>query len=455
MKEKGINNLKLKVISIFLAFFIWLIVVNVSNPEVARSREVPLDILNEQVLTDAKRTYEIIGKNTVTVYYDVRTRDEYKIRTTDFSAYVDLAELYDVTGSVQVKVDVLNNKELIKNAEAKPGVVRVETEELQTKSFELTASTDRNVAEGYALNQIALSPSEITVTGPVSKVGLISYAGVELKLNGISEDSSGEVEPVFYDANGNKLEISDRIQVNTSEVQYQVMISKIKSLPLDFEVSGRVAGGYRFTGVGCDTKSVSVTGPKSSLASLNKITVPASVLNLDGATEDKVCTVNLQDYLPEGVYIVGTESSMAEVRLRVEKLVTKDIMLSEKDIVKEGVSEDYVYRYTPFRVTVTVQGLKEDLDALDGEDLNASVNLTGLTEGTHTVNLGFAESSVYDIVSHSDFQVEISRRAGALERPAEGSEAEGEETEGEAEGSAESHEAESETAAGIQNQSAG
>ena len=51
MKEKLINNLGLKILSCFLAFFMWLIVVNVSNPEVTGSKEVPLEIVNEQVLT--------------------------------------------------------------------------------------------------------------------------------------------------------------------------------------------------------------------------------------------------------------------------------------------------------------------------------------------------------------------------------------------------------------------
>ena len=35
MKEKLTNNLGLKIISVFLAFFVWLAVVNISNPEVS------------------------------------------------------------------------------------------------------------------------------------------------------------------------------------------------------------------------------------------------------------------------------------------------------------------------------------------------------------------------------------------------------------------------------------
>lgn len=425
MKEKGINNLKLKILSVFLAFLIWLVVVNVSNPEVVRSKEVPLEILNEQVLTDAKRTYEISGKNTVTVSYDVRTRDEYKIRTTDFGAYIDLADLYDVTGAVQVKVDVLNNKELIKNAVAKPGVVRVETEELQTKSFELAAVTDGKEADGYALNHIALSPDTITVKGPVSKVGLISYAGVEIKKSGISEDTTGITAPVFYDANGNNLEISDRIQVNTSEIEYRLTVSKIKSLPLDFEVSGKPANNYRFTGVECTRKNVAVVGSKSALASLNKVTVPASELNLDGATADCVFTVDLRKYLPEGVTIIGSESAEAEVRLRVEKLVTKDIMLTENDIRKDGFSENYNYQLRPFRFPVTVQGLKDDMDTLRGADLGAELNLAGLEPGVYSGRLEFPENDDFKILTQPEFQIEISHKAGVLESPSTGSEDEG------------------------------
>lgn len=77
------------------------------------------------------------------------SKDAYKIRSSDFRAYVDLAELYDVTGSVQVKIEVLNNKELISNAESRPGVVRIQTEELQSKQFSLIMNTYGNLAEDY------------------------------------------------------------------------------------------------------------------------------------------------------------------------------------------------------------------------------------------------------------------------------------------------------------------
>ncbi len=416
---KEINNRKLKILSIFLAFFIWLTVVNVSNPEVEGKREVPLEIVNANVLTDAKRAYEINGKSTVTVYYGVRTRDEYKIRSSDFRAYVDLAELYDVTGSVPVKVEVLNNRELIDSAEAKPGVVRVKTEELQTKVFNLAVEPEGQAAEGYALNGVTLTPSSITVQGPVSKVGLISYAGVEMSLAGATDNLKGVTTPVFYDANGNDLVISG-ISVNTDKIHYELIINKVKEIPLDFEVSGTVADGYRFTGVECDTRNISILGLKSNLASINKITIPASELNVNGATADRVVTVDIRDHLPEGVEIVGSIQPEVEILLKVEKLVDRAVSLSARDVVLENASDHYNYRFMPSRVEVVVQGLAEDLEQVDGADLGAAVDVSGMEIGPHTGILEFENNGVFDILSVEEFQVDVTSKVGAVEDRTEG-----------------------------------
>ena len=79
MKERLTNNLGLKILSVVIAVFMWLIMVNVSNPLVSDSQEVTVDMINAEVLEKSNLTYEIIGKKTVTISYEVRIRDRYKI----------------------------------------------------------------------------------------------------------------------------------------------------------------------------------------------------------------------------------------------------------------------------------------------------------------------------------------------------------------------------------------
>lgn len=416
MKEKLLNNLGLKILSIFVAFFVWLVVMNVSNPLTSGSKEVPLETVNGQVLTAANRAYEINGKSTVTVNYRVRTRDAYRIKSSDFRAYVDLAELYSVTGSVEVKVEILSNKELISEITTKPGVVRVQTEELQSKPFELQTKITGHAAEGYSDGKVELTPATITVEGPVSQVGMISYMGVELNVDGAASDLTGTAKPRFYDANGNELsDIGERITVDTGEISYRVAINKVKSLPLDFEVTGTVAPGYQYTGVECSSRDVKVTGLKTNLADVNKITIPASELNINRAASDVVVTVDLRDYLPEGVELAESQNPSVEIRLKVEKLVNRTIILMDEEIEQKNPSEDYHYRFIPEKMEVVVQGLSEDLESLNGSDLGASVNLADLGPGMHSAVVEFEPDAAFTIVSSSELQIDVVQSADVLE----------------------------------------
>ncbi len=416
MKEKLLNNLGLKILSIFVAFFVWLVVMNVSNPLTSGSKEVPLETVNGQVLTAANRAYEINGKSTVTVNYRVRTRDAYRIKASDFRAYVDLAELYSVTGSVEVKVEILSNKELISEITTKPGVVRVQTEELQSKPFELQTKITGHAAEGYSDGKVELTPATITVEGPVSQVGMISYMGVELNVDGAASDLTGTAKPRFYDANGNELsDIGDRITVDIEEISYRVAINKVKNLPLDFEVTGTVAPGYQYTGVECSSRDVKVTGLKTNLADVNKITIPASELNINRAASDVVVTVDLRDYLPEGVELAESQNPSVEIRLKVEKLVNRTIILMDEEIEQKNPSEDYHYRFIPEKMEVVVQGLSEDLESLNGSDLGASVNLADLGPGMHSAVVEFEPDAAFTIVSSSELQIDVVQSADVLE----------------------------------------
>ena len=101
MKEKLTNNLAIKLIALFCAFFVWLAVVNVANPIKVSTREVPVTITNDQVLEQADLAYDVVGKKTAVISFKIRTKDDYKVKASDFNAYADLSEMYDVTGTSQ------------------------------------------------------------------------------------------------------------------------------------------------------------------------------------------------------------------------------------------------------------------------------------------------------------------------------------------------------------------
>lgn len=428
MKEKLTNNLGLKILSICLAFFTWLLVVNVSNPETTGTKEVPVEILNEDILEAAGQTYEILGKSTVTVTYRVQTLNEYKVRASDFKATVDLADYYPVTGTVPVTVEVVGNQDIILGSSAKPQVIRIETEELQRKSFDLDVRIVGEAKEGYVAGDAVISPNYVYVKGPVSLVGQISSVGIEIDVTDQDSDMVGTAQPKLYDANGNEiLQNNTRVTVNYEEIDYTLPILREKTLALNFEVSGNPAGNYRFTGVESEIQTVAVEGLRSTLASLSTITISGEDLSVEGATADRTVTLNLNTYLPDGVELASGVSSMITVTLKIEQLETKLYSLEMQDLTLTGENPDYHYEIVPDALLVTIRGLSEDLQNLTTADLNASIDVTYMNGGTHEGRLTFQLNDGFEVMEYSDFEVVVSPRSNSSRSDSEsGSETGGE-----------------------------
>lgn len=424
MKEKLTNNLGLKILSIGLAIFAWFMVVNVVNPLVVDSEEVPVEMINEDILSRANLTYEIIGKKTVTVTYEVRTRDRYKVSASDFYASADLANLYDVTGSIPVNVEIINRdaRSLIEGAvTVKPGVVRIQTEELQRKRFDVVPDVSGEAEEGYAIGNVLVRPEYVYITGPVSVVGQISSVGTEIDVSGIETDVSGSSRVMLYDANGNELtDLGDKVSLSRSEVDYQVSVLRVKNLSLDFQVSGQVADGYRFTGVESDVKTVSVEGMKSALASLSTIMVPGELLNVDGATGDVTVEVDLNELLPDNVSMAAASATEAMITLRVEKLEDRSVVFNTRSLVLSGMSDEYEYEIDSSQVTVWIRGLTEDLDRLDFAGLTGQADVSMLSPGYANVYVNVELPEGFELTRSDPLPVRVTEIAQEEESPEDG-----------------------------------
>ena len=405
MGKKLTNNLKLKILSVFLAFFVWLAVTNISNPDVTATKEVPLEVLNEDVLSANGKTYELLdNRSTVTVAYKVRTLDAGSISASDFRAYIDLADMYEPTGAVPVKVDVKNSK--VDAVTAKPMVIRVTTEDVQQKKFELTAYTEGETESGYREGTVNIVPTSIYVSGPESQVGRISTVGITIRLDGANSDLSGTAQIQCFDANRNKITLDDQVSLSRSEADYTL---KVKTLGLNFETEGRVADGYRFTGIESNVNSVDVVGLKSDLAEINAINIPKSELNMDGASEDKEVIIDLDKYLPENVELADSNSKI-HVTLKVEPLETRTIELKTSKIRQVGASSHYSYQYDRDAIRLNIKGLKEDLDQLTEDSLEAEVDVSDMGPGTHPGTVTFELGAAYELVSQDDLQIIVHNR---------------------------------------------
>lgn len=423
MKEILTRNLGLKILSVIIAFFIWFAVVSVSNPLENRSREIPLEIQNAGVLEKAGLAYELdTKKSTVTVNYQVHSMDQNNVSGADFRAYINLADYYPATGTVPVVVEVLNNKDyLLESVSVRPGVIRVKTEQIQEKDFDLQTNPVGTPATGYELDRIVLEPDIVTLRGPESVIGRINSVGVEINIQDIHEQTAGTAVPVFYDANGNKISLDDRISINVEEIAFTVYVMKTKVMALEFDVSGEPAEGCRYMGMETSADTVSVIGVESVIAGIPSIRIPGTVLNLDGATEDRVIVVDVEDYLPDRENISIPWNSEVTITLKVEQLEQRTLEVPMNRIIEEGENSEYLYEYSSDSIEITLEGLRADLEGIEVSDLSVEMDVSRMLPGTHQGVLTVEGLEDVVMTGYSDFQVIVSTKESRRETGEESS----------------------------------
>lgn len=401
------NNLVLKISSLAVAFLVWIIVVNVSNPIVTRNISVPLNVVNANIITDAGKTYSLMGANSVTVSYEVRSRDQSRISASDFNASIDLGDMYDITGAVPIAVEVVNNKDLIIGAVAsKPSIVRVSIEDLQRKEFTLTTKITGTPSDGFSVGEVKLDKTNVVVTGPVSVIGQISQIGVEIDVTGLDSDESGRAELKYFDANGNAFVISDnRVSKSFDNVGYSLVMLNGRTLALNFDVGGTAAQGYKFTGAESTTKSIQVRGQPEVLEGLDSITVPASALSVEGATGDVNITVDIKNFLPANVTAVG--DTKVNVTLKVEALDKKSLTLTVNDLNIVGARPGVATNIVPEKITVVVSGLSANLESVTNADLKATLDVSEMNSGSNVGSLKFEPATGLSVDSYTPFEVII------------------------------------------------
>ena len=401
------NNLVLKISSLAVAFLVWIIVVNVSNPIVTRNISVPLNVVNANIITDAGKTYSLMGANSVTVSYEVRSRDQSRISASDFNASIDLGDMYDITGAVPIAVEVVNNKDLIIGAVAsKPSIVRVSIEDLQRKEFTLTTKITGTPSDGFSVGEVKLDKTNVVVTGPVSVIGQISQIGVEIDVSGLDSNESGRAELKHFDANGNAFVISDnRVSKSFDNVGYSLVMLNGRTLALNFDVGGTAAQGYKFTGAESTTKSIQVRGQPEVLEGLDSITVPASALSVEGATGDVNITVDIKNFLPANVTAVG--DTKVNVTLKVEALDKKSLTLTVNDLNIVGAKPGVATNIVPEKITVVVSGLSANLESVTNTDLKATLDVSEMNSGSNTGSLKFEPATGLSVDSYTPFEVII------------------------------------------------
>ena len=175
-----LNNWALKLFSLAAAFFLWLLVMTIENPEDQKVfYNIPVKLVNTEVLTDENMVYEILDKtdtvSRVSVMAKKSIRDE--LSTSDIVAEADFSNL-TVANTVEIRFYSLRYNEQITSISGSNQILKLNIEKKKTKRLELQTEVSGEVAKGYIISDTTPDQNRIEISGPESVVTGIATARV-------------------------------------------------------------------------------------------------------------------------------------------------------------------------------------------------------------------------------------------------------------------------------------
>lgn len=326
------NNIGLKILAVIVSVGLWFVVNNINDPlETMPFNNIPVEILNEDEITNSGKVYEIID-NTGTVNVKVTGKRSVLryITKENIRAVADMEEL-TFMNTVGIEVSsTRNNSEL----EFKTNIdsVKLSIEDMKRIQMIINTSTSGAPAEGYIVGSVTPSQNIVRLSGPESLIDQIDHIEAVASIDGYSSDINTSVDLKLYDAEGNEIK-SNSIKLNISTVNVAVTILATKEVPLEYNITDEPEQGYIANGtIMSEPETVVLAGRKSVLDAVTKITVSDSALSLEGKSDDVTSMINVKKYLPAGTQLAdGGFSGNVNVRIEIEPIETRELSIPAKN----------------------------------------------------------------------------------------------------------------------------
>ena len=232
------------------------------------------------------------------------------------------------------------------------------------------------------IESVTLSRGNVIIKGAAERLKEVASVKALVDINDISNPSVGsttltDVPLVAYDEKGQIVDV----EIVPEKVDAVVKItSPSKKVPIRVIPEGTPEGKAVET-LEPSIKEVTIYGDEEALSDIEYLPVKIDVSNV---TSDKTYTVNLTK--PTGVREISVKT--LTIKLTLGEVVTKEVdginiktINLESGYSVQALSQEYS------SISVIVQGSSKVLDSLDSSTIHAYIDLEGLTEGEHEVEV--------------------------------------------------------------------
>ena len=266
-----------------------------------------------------------------------------------------------------------------------------------TKSITVDVINKDKLESKLSVQSVTIDKDEVIIKGTedeksIHNINMVATVKALVDVGEIVDPTSGvntlkDVKLVAYDKYGNvvDVEIVPEKVTATINIESYSGTAKIKVIP-----KGNVAFGKAISSISSSVNEVSIYGDQEVVSKYIESYIPVEV-DVTGLSENKTYTIVVPK--PEGVREVSEKTITVKVSLGEEKSIeVEDIKIDAINLgpnLKAGAIGE-----NSSKTTVIVKGTQEVLDAIDNTTIKATVDLSGLGEGEHTVKVNVVGDEV-------------------------------------------------------------
>ncbi|MCC8015196.1 MAG: hypothetical protein LIO87_08365 [Eubacterium sp.] len=387
------TNISFKIFSLIFAFVMWFIVMSSLNPSETKTYSVTLTVNGAEDLAESdlvclnleELQSQVVRVKIKATRPDLNSLDNNKDKLT---AMIDLGRLTSYAEedlSKGFNVSVIPNLSVYSSSYEivgySPSGLTAELDRLVEFTVPIRVSVLNETEAGYIHGDLVPSVSTVTVKGPETLADTVAYASLEVDLSGLTYDTAASVMPVLYDEDGKAVD-TNLFTVDSGSIDVAVEIMKEGEVRVEApQFTGSAASGYSVTDVIVEPEILKVLGKEN--AQTGTITLPS--VNINGAAETIERIFNVEELLAEkGLEAASDEFKNVKVQIVIEQEDPAVVVIPGSAISITGLGEGLELGEALSGVSIEVYGNK---DTIAAADITGRIDLSGLSEGMHTVEV--------------------------------------------------------------------
>lgn len=398
------------VISLLLAFVLWIYVGKEANP-IKTSTLSNVQVVFSGLEKLEERGLMISEGADQTVSMRIRTRNDVwsRLNQGETTVTVDVSGITE-PGEQTVTITARNISyprsitatDSIDLQYTSPSAVSFTVSKWASKEVEVRGVFEGSIADGYQRGEFSMAPEKVTVSGPQELVDQIDYAKVTVTQTDMNATYSQDTGYTLIDYEGNAVFYSE-LETDPETVLVTMPVEKLKEVELTVDIIPGGGATADDVEIDIDPKTIMVSGSDEDLENLDSISL--GEINLSDVFGSLTQSMPIQ--LDSALTNVSGITE-ANVTVTIKGLTTKVLQVNNISFINKP--SGYQANMVTQSCSVQIRGTQEAVEAVTSSQLRIVADLSEveLATGNQTIPVKVYLDGSSDVGVVGDYNIVIS-----------------------------------------------